>query len=94
MSSFNNHKFRKEESFLHGVLKTFYDDNTLSLFKNIAVANGKKDIILSNIKLTSQQYYSRMSALTKAGLVKKGRTEKDGDTILQHLAKLFMMLYR
>lgn len=50
------------------VLKTIADDKTLVLFNTIAVSN---DIFIGILGLTRKQYYSRLSALLKAGLVKR-----------------------
>jgi hypothetical protein len=55
------------------VLTTIADDKSLVLFNTIAVPNGDSDISVSTLKLTRKQYYSRLSALLKAGLVKRER---------------------
>ena len=55
------------------VLKTIADDKSLVLFNTIALSNGDTDICLSTLGLTRKQYYSRLSALLKAGLVKRER---------------------
>jgi hypothetical protein len=53
------------------VLKTIADDKSLTLFNTIALSNSDSDILISTLHLTRKQYYSRLSALLKAGLVKK-----------------------
>jgi hypothetical protein len=53
------------------VLKTIADDKSLVLFNTIALSNGGIDIWISALELTRKQYYSRLSALLKAGLVKR-----------------------
>ena len=53
------------------VLKTISDDKSLVLFNTIAHSNGDIDICISALELTRKQYYSRLSALLKAGLVKR-----------------------
>jgi hypothetical protein len=54
------------------VLKTIADDTSLGLFDAIALSNGGgSDILISTLHLTRKQYYARLSALLKAGLVKK-----------------------
>jgi hypothetical protein len=53
------------------VLKTIADDKSLALFNTIAVSNGDSDLYLGALKLTRKQYYSRLAALLKAGLVKR-----------------------
>ena len=55
------------------VLKTIADDKSLVLFNTIALSNGDIDICISALKLTRKQYYSRLSALLKAGLAKRDR---------------------
>jgi hypothetical protein len=55
------------------VLKTISDDKSLVLFNAIALSNGDTDICISALELTRKQYYSRLSALLKAGLVHRER---------------------
>src|SRR6266571_5015961 len=51
------------------------DKKASNIFKSIASAGSNTDILISQLKLTRKQYYSRMSRLLQAGLVKrqKGR---------------------
>ena len=53
------------------VLKKISDDKSLTLFNSIAVSNGAKYIPLKEMNLTTKQYYSRISGLINAGLIKK-----------------------
>jgi hypothetical protein len=53
------------------VLKTIADDKSLVIFNTIGLSNGDSDILISTLQLTRKQYYSRLSALLKAGLVKR-----------------------
>jgi hypothetical protein len=53
------------------VLKTIADDKSLVLFNTIALSNSDSDILISTLHLTRKQYYARLSALLKAGLVKR-----------------------
>jgi hypothetical protein len=57
------------------ILKKISADKTLILFNSIVVSNGDKYIPLKEINLTTKQYYSRISGLINAGLIKrhKGR---------------------
>ena len=55
------------------ILKTIANDKSLVLFNTIALSNGGIDICITALKLTRKQYYSRLSALLKAGLVKRER---------------------
>ena len=53
------------------VLKKISDDKSLALFNSIAIADGDKYIALKEMNLSSKQYYSRISGLMDAGLIKK-----------------------
>jgi|SRR5918999_3063005 hypothetical protein len=59
------------------ILKKISDDKALVLFNSIAVPSSNEDryIPLKEMNLSTKQYYSRISGLTDAGLVKrhKGR---------------------
>jgi predicted transcriptional regulator len=55
------------------VLRTIADDKSLVLFNTIALSNGDSDIFISKLGLTRKQYYSRLSPLLTAGLVKRER---------------------
>jgi hypothetical protein len=62
------------------ILKKISDDKALTLFNSIAVSNGDKYIPLKEMNLTTKQYYSRVSGLLNAGLIKR------------HKAKYFLTL--
>lgn len=53
------------------LLKKISDDKSLALFNSIAVSNGVKYFPLKEIDLTAKQYYSRVSGLLNAGLIKR-----------------------
>jgi hypothetical protein len=53
------------------VLKTIAEDKSLALFNTIALSNSDSDILIRTLHLTRKQYYARLSALLKAGLVKR-----------------------
>ena len=53
------------------VLKAISDEKSLELFRMVALTKQHSDILISKTKLTRKQYYSRMSPLMKAGLIKK-----------------------
>jgi DNA-binding HxlR family transcriptional regulator len=58
------------------VINLISDDKSLLIFKTIFLASGdSSEILRTQLKLTRKQYYSRISRLTKAGLVRrqKGR---------------------
>jgi hypothetical protein len=53
------------------ILKKISDDKALTLFNSIAVTDGDKFIPLKQMNLTTKQYYSRISGLLDAGLIKR-----------------------
>ena len=53
------------------IFKSLSNDHALSLLRTIAVERREPDVLRSDLKLTSKQYYSRISALTKSNLVQK-----------------------
>src|SRR5215831_14548123 len=54
------------------LLDIISDEMTSNLFKNIAITRWEDDILIYNsLNLTRQQYYSRISLLAQAGLVKR-----------------------
>jgi predicted transcriptional regulator len=53
------------------ILKKISDDKALILFNGIALSNGEQYMSLKEMNLTTKQYYSRISGLVKAGLVKR-----------------------
>jgi len=57
-------------------IKLISDDQSLLILNSIFLASGdSSDILIKQLKLTRKQYYSRITRLVKAGLVKreKGR---------------------
>jgi hypothetical protein len=53
------------------ILKKISDDKALTLFNSIAVSNGDRYIPLKEMNLTTKQYYSRVSGMLNAGLIKR-----------------------
>lgn len=66
------------------VLKKISDDKTLTLFNSIAVSNGDRYIHLREMSLTPKQYYSRLSGLMAAGLIRR----KNGKYSLSLIGKI------
>lgn len=61
-----------KSSSVASVLRSISDDISLDLYKSIASSNGERgDDLLAKTKITRKQYYSRLSSLTKAGLIKR-----------------------
>ncbi|MRN62338.1 MAG: hypothetical protein FIO03_09920 [Nitrosopumilales archaeon] len=55
------------------VLQAISDKRASNILKSIASADSNSDILITELKLTRKQYYSSMSGLIKAGLVKRQR---------------------
>jgi len=53
------------------VLEAMSDNRSLELFRTIALTRTDSDTLISKTKLSRKQYYSRMSRLMNAGLIKK-----------------------
>ena len=53
------------------VLKAISDKKSLELFRIVVLVNQDTDILISKTKLSRKQYYSKMSRLMKAGLIKR-----------------------
>ena len=53
------------------VLKKISDDKALVLFNSIADSTNKRLIPLREMNLSTKQYYSRISGLVDAGLIKR-----------------------
>lgn len=66
------------------VLRAIADDKSLELFKTIAQGTIDSENLKSKTKLTRKQYYSRLSRMTKAGLVRK----KSGKYLLTAFGKI------
>ena len=70
--------------FVTDVLKTISNSVSLELFRTVALTKSDTDMLVSKIKLTRKQYYSRMSSLRNAGLIKR----KKGKYILTAFGKI------
>jgi hypothetical protein len=56
------------------ILKKISDDKALVLFNSIAVSNdSERNIPLKEMNLSTKQYYSRISGLQNAGLIKRDK---------------------
>ena len=54
-----------------GILSTISERKGSDIFKSIATMTTNTDVLITKLKLTRKQYYSRMSNLVKLGLVKR-----------------------
>jgi predicted transcriptional regulator len=60
---------------VENILRVLSVDRSLSLFEIVAVGNSASNVLRSRLDLTRKQYYSRLSALLKAGLIiREGRS--------------------
>jgi predicted transcriptional regulator len=66
------------------ILRTIADDKSLELFKTIAQGTIDSESLKTKTKLTRKQYYSRLSRMTRAGLVRK----KSGKYLLTAFGKI------
>ena len=66
------------------VLKTVADDRSMELFRTNAQGMIDSESLKGKTKLTRKQYYSRLSRMTKAGLVRK----KSGKYLLTAFGKV------
>lgn len=55
------------------ILDAIFEKRASNILKSIASASTSSDILISKLKLTRKQYYSRMSLLVQNGLVKRQR---------------------
>ena len=53
------------------VLGAISDKNALMVFRTIAEIKGNSDVLRAKLNITRKQYYSRISALLKTGLIKR-----------------------
>lgn len=56
---------------VENILRVLSVDKSFALFKTLALGCSTRDVIASKLDLTRKQYYSRMSALLKVGLIKR-----------------------
>jgi predicted transcriptional regulator len=67
------------------ILSATSNDMAIFLFKTIAQANsGVGNLLKTKLNLNRRQYYSKLSSLTKAGLIKR----KNGKYFLTALGKV------
>jgi len=66
------------------VIRTIADDKSMELFKTISEGTIDSETLKNKTKLTRKQYYSRLSRMTKAGLVRK----KSGRYLLTAFGKV------
>lgn len=84
--------YSDESMSISNILRAISDDKSLVLFNTIALASGGSDILISSLKLTRKQHYSRISVLIKAELVKRQKGKyfltSFGKMVYDFLAKI------
>jgi hypothetical protein len=53
------------------VFDAISNESSLAVFRTIAVTKGDSDVLRTKLNLTRKQYYSRISTLLKADLIKR-----------------------
>jgi predicted transcriptional regulator len=74
----------KSQASTASVLRTIADDKSLELFTTVALETIDSKNLKNRTKLTRKQYYSRLSRMTRVGLVRR----KNGKYILTTLGKI------
>ena len=73
-----------------GILSAISEKKGSDIFKSIATATANTDVLITKLKLTRKQYYSRMSNLVKLGLVKR----ENGRYLLTSFGKVIYSSYQ
>ena len=60
-----------EPSSVTSVLSAISNEKSFSILKTIADTHGDTDVLRTKLNITRKQYYSRISGLLKAGLVRR-----------------------
>lgn len=73
----------------NGILSAISERKGSDIFKSIATATANTDVLITKLKLSRKQYYSRMSNLVKLGLVKR----QNGRYLLTSFGKVIYSSY-
>ncbi len=71
------------------ILSAISEKKGSDMFKSIATVTANTDLLITKLKLTRKQYYSRMSNLVELGLVKK----ENGRYVLTSFGKVIYSSY-
>jgi predicted transcriptional regulator len=71
------------------ILSAISEKKGSDIFKSIAMATANTGVLITNLKLTRKQYYSRMSNLVRLGLVKR----QNGRYLLTSFGKVIYSSY-
>lgn len=72
-----------------GILSAISEKKGSDIFKSIATTTANTDVLITKLKLTRKQYYSRMSNLVRLGLVKR----ESGRYLLTSFGKVIYSSY-
>lgn len=72
------------------VFESLSDDQSLDLFRTIANDNISSIVLRNKVELTRKQYYSRLSRMAKAGLIKR----KNGKLALTAFGKIVYEVHK
>jgi Mn-dependent DtxR family transcriptional regulator len=61
------------KSSVSGILNAISEERSLALLENIAIQKNDSEELISKLKLSPKQFYSRIYLLMKAGLIKRER---------------------
>ena len=81
-------ELQQDNLVIEDLLKTISDNKALLLFNTIALEEGAQ-IQIQKLGLTSREYYSRISRLTKTGLI----TKRNGNYYLTLLGKIWYEIH-
>lgn len=81
-------ELQQDNIVIEDMLKAIADNKALLLFNTIALEEGAQ-IQIQKLGLTSKQYYSRISRLTKTGLI----TKRNGSYYLTLLGKIWYEIH-
>ena len=70
------------------IIDAISDKKASNIFKSIASSQLNSDILITQLKLTRKQYYSRTSCLLKAGLVRRQKGKKIKRYLLTSFGKV------
>jgi predicted transcriptional regulator len=71
------------------ILNAIFERKASEIFKSVASTHMNTDILITQLKLSRKQYYSRMSRLIEAGIVKR----ENGRYLLTEFGKVVYSAY-
>jgi predicted transcriptional regulator len=71
------------------IVNAIFERKTSDIFGSVASSHLNTDMMITQLKLSRKQYYSRISSLTKAGLIKR----QNGRYLLTEFGKVIYSAY-